>query len=103
MDGNKLIGDFHGAEYSDSTQRLYYGESVPDFASFINAGNVNIEEAKYRQSWDWLMPVVSKILSISCAESYKKAEMLRNSLSYVDIEMTWHWVVDFIKWLNQKN
>lgn len=131
MAGNKLIGIFHGAEWSDGTQRLYYeGESMRDFALFIHATNVNIEEAKYYSSWDWLMPVVEKIEELIPdgyttihGEEWSKLKGLKDQKIY-DFEITtnirenqheiktrsyeskidsvFKGVVQFIQWYNQQ-
>jgi hypothetical protein len=118
--GNKLIGVFHGAEYSPTTQRLYYeSESMRDFALLIHATNVNIEEAKYHTSWDWLMPVVQKIewldsKDIDCRITIERQECriyFDNGIekyerligSHPKIETVWLSIISFINWYNTQS
>lgn len=65
IEGNKLIGVFHGARFNEETQRLIYDtDSMNSFALSIQAINVNIEEAKYHTSWDWQIPAWSKVVPL---------------------------------------
>ena len=106
IDGNKLIGVFHGAEYSSNTQRLYYeSESMIDFALSIHATIVNIKEAKYHTSWDWLMPVVHKIGGLAYPPiGDKESKPKELGIAYMSIMSTkedvWRAVVQFITWYN---
>ncbi len=128
MEGNKIIGVFHGARYSDETQRLIYDtDAMQDFALMIEAKNVNIESAKYHSSWDWLMPVVEKIekiedphhghfgVYISSNGCSIQATNLRTDKPMADpphyfndvvldtkIKATWYAVIQFIQWYKNK-
>lgn len=56
-ESNKLIAEFMGIEFSNNGQNCNH--------PFIKAPWPPIEALQYHKSWDWLMPVVEKIESIS--------------------------------------
>ena len=61
---------------------------------------------KYHKSWDWLMPVIDKILSSEEYFEYKKTLNIYTSGVFVNtkfIEVSFNSVVEFIKWYNLKN
>jgi hypothetical protein len=59
------------------------------------------KEMKYHTSWDWLIPVVSKILTGSYTlEGVKKMKEVQNSLITCSIEKTFESVCNFIGWSN---
>lgn len=113
QEGNKLIATFMDREsyvHSDS-ERL-----------FVKWGNHSFEEARYHTSWDWLMPVITKIeeiyetenslsgFSISGHGAYFSAGgFLEEAAAYPTgpkpafksrIEAAWYVVINFIKWYN---
>ena len=60
---------------------------------------VNQNKLEYHNSWDWLMPVVSKISSM-CDEPYELDNM-KHALLTGDIESVYYDVVEFIKQYNK--
>ncbi len=78
MNNNKLIAEFMGAE--------------PDKKTFFLKGE---KVYFYDTSWDWLMPVVSKISSM-CDEPYELDNM-KHALLTADIDSVYDGVVEFIK------
>lgn len=71
-----------------------------------------IHELKYSTSWDWLMPVVSKIKDVAiCDEdsgthdgpSYGAADGLLYQYIDSDINDVYESVIEFIKWHNKNN
>ena len=57
MNNNKLIAEFMGMELGDD-KTMYY-----DDAENLHPPT-RVNELKYHESWDWLMPVVEKIESL---------------------------------------
>ena len=81
MEDNKLIAEFMGYVYEDDTP--------------------SVELPPYHMSWDWLMPVVSKISSM-CDEPYELDNM-KHALLTADIDSVYGDVVEFIKTYNESN
>jgi len=90
---NKLIAEF---------MELYLikGEKYP-FGHPIT--KVNFKEARYHYSWDWLMPVVEKILFKTGDNHAQFDTMIISALSEVNIKSVWQAVIQFITWYNQQN
>lgn len=93
MSDNELIAEFMG---------LPLTKDVPAFTGGFKT--VPFWDWKYDTSWDWLMPVVEKILKTTeplngkgWSWEYKNLEQTRigNSIEYVYAR-----VVEFIKWYN---
>tara|TARA_R100000773_G_scaffold6729_3_gene6924 strand:- start:397 stop:690 length:294 start_codon:yes stop_codon:yes gene_type:complete len=93
---NKLIAEFIGYIYEDDR---FFMEDSKGVRVYENLHH----ELKYDSSWDWLMPVIEKIMDISFfngdPEDFYK---LRDSIP--DINETHESVVNFIKdYNNGKN
>ena len=78
IEGNKLI-----AEFMDKPPHI-----MPELL-------------KYHTSWDWLMPVVEKIGSLSYNDSNNKFQPSVERFLENDIESIWRQIVIFITWYNQ--
>ena len=91
---NKLIAEFMGIENDNAKMRGYLYE-CPVTAEYVS----NLE---YHTSWDWLMPVVSKITRDEqyCEDDYR--EYLMDIVPYGHIEDTYDAVVEFIKTYNDE-
>lgn len=67
------------------------------------------EKAKYHSSWNWLMPVVKKILNINMPiekyglEGWDNSNEIKKHLLLVDIEKVYEYVIKYIEWYNLKN
>lgn len=95
MKSNKLIAEFMGMTYGDPND-----DSV--MIKMTSQGNkvVPIESMKYHSSWDWLMPVVKRIVSdveldIDYEDEYR--EHLMDVVPFAKIEDVYEAVVEFIK------
>jgi hypothetical protein len=106
--GNRLIAEFMGlvpvdvfGSFSVSHKHCTCNEATAEEAM---DGFSSI--AKYHESWNWLMPVASKI-------SYKNYDMgmngndvldkqLDNSLLTFSIGNVWESCVEFIEWFNER-
>jgi hypothetical protein len=102
QEGNKLIAEFMGYKrndgYSGDFARLKHWNIEP-------FGWHDDEQLKYHSSWDWIMPVVAKIMftSWNMTDSLKQCFLVRESIDWIEVEKTWLAVVDFIKWYNQQS
>ena len=89
---NKLIAEFMGMEESNGEyyKRIY------------NSGDwIPLNELKFHTSWDWLMPVVSKITK---DEKYLENEYRKNLMDIVPYgqrEDVYNAVVEFINEYNK--
>ena len=107
--GNKLIAEFMGVPFTDS-----YFNFPNKFPYNITKGykptsKVNMhkrvmpEHLLYNESWDWLMPVVDKILNSGGENGVVKYQKeIFTALSTVNIYHVHKAVVNFIQWLNSE-
>ena len=103
MNDNKLIAEFMGAKplvLGGSTEYEMYGvldcieDGVNEKHYFID------DEMRFHESWDWLMPVVEKIMDISFFNGEPEDfYSIRNSIP--QIRNTYKAVVEFIKLYNK--
>lgn len=110
IEGNKFIADFMGGKWVTDM-------SSHEFGGFMELKNpkdlyfCDTTLLKYHSSWDWLMPVIAKIMALNLQESNDLCQRepsfyirpIRNVLCGIDIEETWLAVVKFIKWYNNTN
>ena len=95
IEDNKLIAEFMGLLKS---RDAYYRKE-------FNSGDwCEPEELRYHESWDWLMPVVSKCIHEfpEMDEHTKLFQNLDTALWSVDISEVYKAVVEFIKWYNKQ-
>lgn len=104
---NELIAEFMGREIASVTAN--YNEDITVYL-IPKKGRGRQEEAKFSTSWDWLMPVVTKIESIVVTRN-EVGNLLSgwthwfnqfNGTVDTDIKITNDMVVEFIKWYNQQ-
>ena len=101
---NILIAQFMGVKTKDLSC-LY----LPQFERLVKIdiefemySHFSLSELKYHNSWDWLMPVVQKILHDSYTmEGVSKMALVQNELITCRITTTHKLVVEFIKWYNK--
>ena len=91
---NKLIAEFMETK-SSLVDGFYFG----------NDGVLYLpENLRYHFSWDWLMPVVKKILSKGYTlKGVKKMKNVELMLTTCNIYKTHNAVVEFITWYNENN
>lgn len=96
--GNKVISDFMG-EKLDLNQ---WGENWKRVIS-LHTGLTQIP--KYHASWDWLMPVITKIKKTLEGNiddwTFKYERRIYDSLKEVNIYDTWKHIVGFINDYNK--
>jgi hypothetical protein len=101
---NRLIAEFMGIEeaYNPNGNDWVLKTTTPD-----KNGDTDIlesfkgNELQYHTDWNWLMPVVSKILTNENFIGYRLRENIIDSLPYGMIDDTYDAVVEFIKWHNE--
>jgi len=89
LEGNKLIKDFYTNEHIRG-----------QFGRILSA-----DEYKYHFSWDWLMPVVEKIIKTHplMEGAFANTSKVVDTLMYVQIDRTWKAVVQFIHFYNTQS
>lgn len=115
-ENNKLIAEFMGYEntrgekehplykipahsYEEAHLQDGYMETIDTFSPFF-------DEMKFHSSWDWIMPVVNKILDDEEIDlgyiSYRSEEamFIKDSLIECNLENLYKSVIEFIKWYN---
>jgi len=96
MEDNKLIAEFMGLDsFKDSLASLHQGK--------INVDVDVYEQAEYHKSWDWLMPVVEKILDISFQDEGDAEDFYSIRDCIPDINHTHKALIEFIKGYNNLN
>jgi len=83
MKDNKLIAEFMGVVFHDDENQYYNADG-------LHIGNT----LQYHTSWDWLMPVISKIV-----EDYGEGWSFEEGY---DLEVRYQSVVNFIKECNDE-
>ena len=113
IEGNKLIAEFMGdfkliKEFKPEPDvditymwkkisNKSFGYDTTDWRDYSTDTEYS-DRVCYNSSWDWLMPVCTKI-----GEIYEYGEYIKKSSGFLidakDIKATWENVVEFIKWL----
>lgn len=107
-ENNKLIAEFMGYE-------VLYRPNSNGFIEISDTELCDVDDLMYHTSWDWLMPVVEKIESLSIVSFEKNLqedgdyqclftngyEILICHYADTSIEATYKAVVEFIKWYNK--
>jgi len=91
---NKLIAEFMGLDsFKDSLASLHQGK--------INVDVDVYEQAQYHNSWDWLMPVLSKCFKTG--DDTQEWDNIMDTLFTCDIDIVYAQIVEFINQLNNNN
>jgi len=105
-ENNKLIAEFLNAPCCQTNSPQYDFSDISIEDNVIYDGWVYLKHMKFHQSWDWLMPVVEKIMNMIKPEKetdgWYAYYAIENNLCLVDIELTYRQVNEFIKWYNNK-
>tara|TARA_R110000796_G_scaffold194914_1_gene311268 strand:+ start:1628 stop:1966 length:339 start_codon:yes stop_codon:yes gene_type:complete len=112
MKENKLIAEFmelptQSDAVDGGTLAYYVGESITYTDNTDNKNDSDVfhpEDMQFKTSWDWLMPVVKRIVSdvefdVGYENEYR--EHLMDVVPFANIEDVYEAVVEFIK--NQNN
>lgn len=100
LEKNKLIANFmRWKEQTDPTERWFGSFREP--IGMLHK-NTTIEPLLFHSDWNWLMPVIEKMLDISL--NLDTMEMYYNITDCIpNITQTHIAIVDFIKWYNKQN
>ena len=99
LEGNKLIAEFMGWKSGGFARRSIFpfGKKTEYFKRGKNEIMPFITTFEYHLSWDWLMPVIVKIIN----QDEKDMNLeIRKELSCADFKGTYQEVIKFIKWHN---
>ena len=102
-ENNKLIAEFMEVKFDKGT---FYNMG---YDIFSNGNLYRSHELKYHESWDWLMPVVEKIMILvmedDSNELYNSEEWdnITHTLVQIQIKSVYKAVVNFIKEYNQND
>lgn len=94
IENNKLIAEFMG--YDPITLADYDNHGFLNDLMMI----VDITDCRYSNSWDWLMPVVGRIVQDESFIEVHAREYLMDIVPYCRLEDTYNAVIEFIKWFN---
>lgn len=105
IEGNKLIAEFMGYKegFPHKIDRYGYEQTVEGYR--IDYDDVAIEDLEFHSDWNWLMPVIRKIIGY-CINESEKAFLSNEYTSILEtiplaiIEDSFKVVVEFIKWYN---
>lgn len=106
-EGNKLIAEFIGCK-KDKSWNNWYKVPKKYQKAFGTQGFGIGTNCKFHSSWDWLMPVVRKIV-VLCVDDADELFLSDQYTSILDtipvavIEDSWKVVVEFIKWYNDES
>ena len=84
-----IIAEFMGLSEIAKTNGIVFKDNNTDEIHLI----------KYHSDWNWLMPVVEKILNLKNTYAQER-QMVFNSIS-PDINITYTAIISFIKWYNE--
>lgn len=97
IENNNLIAKF--MEVSINKNGTY---ELPQYGTIRPNGNFKTEfedsQLKYHTSWDWLMPVINKIINTNTLA--QRRQNVYGSIT-PDISKSYKAVVEFIKWYSQ--
>jgi hypothetical protein len=97
MKDNRLIAEF--MEFRVNSYGDYnIDKEIMGFDMIV----CGIQDTKFHNDWNWLMPVVSKVLSTDEPEEGQHY-FVNESLLTTDIEVVYDRVVEFIKLYNEQN
>ena len=91
-ENNKLIAEFMGFKLQDNPNERWFGQW---FTNPTDVWSNRIEILHFDSSWDWLMPVVEKILDLKTKERLTNNIIKR--LVKCDLISTYSNVIEFIK------
>lgn len=101
IESNQLIARYVGGKFQDETtiplNDLQVWVPFYGICRFDTIGIGYGKILKYHKSWDWLMPVIDKILSSEERREYESVITIYPK----SIEKTYNEVVNFIKWYNK--
>ncbi len=115
LEGNKLIAEFLGYKYFGHNDLKKRAGTMPGWSrnGVVNPkrnGNIgdgwlcrSHNELRFYNSWDWLMPVYKKALTLNTHSANPYIIFIANTaLMPADIQKMFTGLVEFINWYNNK-
>jgi len=99
MKNNKLIAEFMGYQVVDSP-KVINGENFFEYLDKNGVYTYCESLLRYNDKWDWLMPVVEKILDLSFQDDGDAEDFYSIRDCVPDINHTYKAVVEFIEGLS---
>ena len=98
IEGNAIIAEFMQG-FKNPQERWY--SIFPDQHGYYSSHSL-----RYNESWDWLMPAINKMSHMDVPYEIRMSfggmtRKVKESLSELDIALTWRLVVENVKWYNQ--
>lgn len=113
-ENDKIISEFIGGRHS--TKTTPFGKIEGFWFSWIDSPkkwktmlqeNHFITEFHYHDSWDWIMPVVKKIMELETPEKESTGwyayYSIEANLPLVDISLVHDNVIEYISWYNEQS
>ena len=100
MENSELIAEFMG--FQKTNIGWYDSEEImPPLSNTYDSNTFDEHELAFHTSWDWLMPVVSKITRDEILIENEYRESIMDTVPYGLIEDTYKVVVEFINEYNK--
>lgn len=114
-ESNRLIAEFMGFTLTDKVNlpEEFRGDNSPysilEFIDKVREGQEqkpnSINNLHFHSSWDWLMPVLSKIIALPNPKPLEttkgtKQREIQAHAGYANIKEVYKCTVEFIKWYN---
>jgi len=96
MEENKLIAEFMGLSHCSEGWI-----TIPYHGREEVAEEEIVDELRYHTSWDWLLPVLGKILDLSFQDDGDAEDFYNIRDCVPDINHTYKAIVEFIKQYNR--
>jgi len=94
LKGNKMVAKFDGWVLIPESDNKFVPEHYERGQDWMD----NINNLKYHTSWDWLMPVVQKILTTNTGTLDVYSLYVSDSLRTANIDDVYESVIDFLTW-----
>jgi len=107
--GNVLIAKFMQLKKKPLAKGLFQEQYQHCFSNQGFNKWINEEMLKFHYSWNWLMPVVRKIVEYACDDDHQDVFLSDEYSSVLEtvpmaiVEDTWKVVIEFIKYINDKS
>jgi len=98
--GNKIIAEFMGLKHKPLAKGLYQLQYEHSFSNHGFKEWINEEMLKFHSSWNWLIPVVKKLIE-TLPKNSEAWGSLHIVLVSLDIKASWKYVVECIEWYNK--
>lgn len=76
-------------------------------SNMYETNKARLDDFKFHESWDWLMPIIQKIERLDTLDKdkdfNKQLDRVICKFIYTDIKTMYKAVIKFIKWYNENN